>query len=251
MSVLHPDSPDSGILLDEGDGYRTHLSETVRYGDRKTVVRMTSHLSAEAADRVTHRGDYVATAPGNCYTAMKRESSPSGYTALPYCSPAYTGETYYLPGTPDSPTHTEYYTRVVESPTTSSYASPVANSPTTSHCAQSRVNPSSPLPSPLSCASSPSPSSPTLPSQPLKSKPLAPSGAPQSKKKRPAPASDEVWRRRREGANCRERRRMQRLNEAFDLLREHLPSGSDCPLSKHETLQMAMEYIAALQDQLS
>ena len=40
------------------------------------------------------------------------------------------------------------------------------------------------------------------------------------------------------------------MNEAFDLLREHLPQSTYCPLSKHETLQMAMEYIAALQIQL-
>lgn len=62
--------------------------------------------------------------------------------------------------------------------------------------------------------------------------------------------SAERWRRRRESANFRERRRMQRLNEAFDLLRGHLPQGTACQLSKHETLQMAITYILTLQETL-
>ena len=80
--------------------------------------------------------------------------------------------------------------------------------------------------------------------------PPSPSVPSLSRKKSRRALSEEVWRRRREGANCRERRRMQRLNEAFDLLRRHLPQGSEAQLSKHETLQMAMEYITALQQQL-
>lgn len=63
--------------------------------------------------------------------------------------------------------------------------------------------------------------------------------------------TDVLWRKRRESANFRERRRMQRLNDAFDTLRDHLPRGTACQLSKHETLQMAMEYISALQQQLT
>uniref|UniRef100_T1I0I1 BHLH domain-containing protein n=2 Tax=Rhodnius prolixus TaxID=13249 RepID=T1I0I1_RHOPR len=63
--------------------------------------------------------------------------------------------------------------------------------------------------------------------------------------------SPTVLRRRRLAANARERRRMNGLNEAFDRLREVIPSiGSDHKLSKFETLQMAQSYIAALCDLL-
>ncbi|KAK3925102.1 Basic helix-loop-helix transcription factor amos [Frankliniella fusca] len=66
-----------------------------------------------------------------------------------------------------------------------------------------------------------------------------------------APRSVEVVRRRRLAANARERRRMNSLNDAFDRLREVVPSlGSDRKLSKFETLQMAQTYIAALRDLL-
>lgn len=48
-------------------------------------------------------------------------------------------------------------------------------------------------------------------------------------------------------ANARERRRMNGLNDAFERLREVIPSlGSDHKLSKFETLQMAQTYIGAL-----
>lgn len=61
----------------------------------------------------------------------------------------------------------------------------------------------------------------------------------------------EVVRRRRLAANARERRRMNSLNDAFDRLRDVVPSlGSDRKLSKFETLQMAQTYIAALRDLL-
>lgn len=60
-----------------------------------------------------------------------------------------------------------------------------------------------------------------------------------------------VKKKRRLAANARERRRMQSLNEAFDRLRQYLPSlGNDRQLSKHETLQMAQTYITALCDLL-
>ncbi|KAK7862094.1 hypothetical protein R5R35_011507 [Gryllus longicercus] len=72
--------------------------------------------------------------------------------------------------------------------------------------------------------------------------PAAPAPAPPA----PAPAPD-VVRRRRLAANARERRRMNSLNDAFDRLREVVPSlGNDRKLSKFETLQMAQTYIAAL-----
>lgn len=64
----------------------------------------------------------------------------------------------------------------------------------------------------------------------------------------PAP---EILKRRRLAANARERRRMNSLNDAFDKLRDVVPSlGNDRKLSKFETLQMAQTYIAALNELL-
>ncbi|XP_069704794.1 uncharacterized protein [Periplaneta americana] len=63
--------------------------------------------------------------------------------------------------------------------------------------------------------------------------------------------SPTIVKKRRLAANARERRRMNGLNEAFDRLREVIPSlGEDHKLSKFETLQMAQTYIAALCDLL-
>ena len=60
-----------------------------------------------------------------------------------------------------------------------------------------------------------------------------------------------VMKKRRLAANARERRRMNSLNVAFDLLREVVPSfGNDRKLSKYETLQMAQSYINALRELL-
>lgn len=60
-----------------------------------------------------------------------------------------------------------------------------------------------------------------------------------------------VKKKRRLAANARERKRMQSLNDAFDRLRQYLPSlGNDRQFSKHETLQMAQSYISALCDLL-
>jgi Helix-loop-helix DNA-binding domain len=57
----------------------------------------------------------------------------------------------------------------------------------------------------------------------------------------------QVRKERRLAANERERRRMQSLNDAFDRLRQYLPTlDNDRQLSKHETLQMAQSYITAL-----
>uniref|UniRef100_A0A182MZE4 BHLH domain-containing protein n=1 Tax=Anopheles dirus TaxID=7168 RepID=A0A182MZE4_9DIPT len=62
----------------------------------------------------------------------------------------------------------------------------------------------------------------------------------------------EVVKKRRLAANARERRRMNSLNDAFDRLRDVVPSlGNDRKLSKFETLQMAQTYIAALNELLS
>lgn len=61
----------------------------------------------------------------------------------------------------------------------------------------------------------------------------------------------EVMKKRRLAANARERRRMNSLNDAFDRLRDVVPSlGNDRKLSKFETLQMAQTYIAALYELL-
>jgi len=60
--------------------------------------------------------------------------------------------------------------------------------------------------------------------------------------------SPTVAKKRRLAANARERRRMNGLNEAFDRLREAIPTSmdDDHKLSKYETLQMAQSYISAL-----
>lgn len=61
----------------------------------------------------------------------------------------------------------------------------------------------------------------------------------------------DIMRKRRLAANARERRRMNSLNDAFDRLRDVVPSlGNDRKFSKFETLQMAQTYIAALQELL-
>lgn len=61
----------------------------------------------------------------------------------------------------------------------------------------------------------------------------------------------EIVKKRRLAANARERRRMNSLNDAFDRLRDVVPSlGNDRKLSKFETLQMAQTYIAALHELL-
>lgn len=65
------------------------------------------------------------------------------------------------------------------------------------------------------------------------------------------PTGMEVMKKRRLAANARERRRMNSLNDAFDRLRDVVPSlGNDRKLSKFETLQMAQTYIAALHELL-
>lgn len=63
------------------------------------------------------------------------------------------------------------------------------------------------------------------------------------------PASPTIMKKRRLAANARERRRMNGLNEAFDKLRDVVPSDEH-KLSKFETLQMAQSYIKALCDLL-
>ena len=72
------------------------------------------------------------------------------------------------------------------------------------------------------------------------------------RKKSTRPPSPTVLRKRRVAANARERRRMNGLNDAFERLREVIPSlGSDHKLSKFETLQMAQTYIGALANLLN
>lgn len=68
---------------------------------------------------------------------------------------------------------------------------------------------------------------------------------------RDRPPSPTVLKKRRLAANARERRRMNGLNEAFDRLRQVIPSlDADHKLSKFETLQMAQTYISALRELL-
>ncbi|XP_043792808.1 protein atonal-like [Apis laboriosa] len=84
-------------------------------------------------------------------------------------------------------------------------------------------------------------------------KQVSPTNSPRRgrRRSRDIPPSPSVLKRRRLAANARERRRMNGLNDAFDKLREVVPSlGADHKLSKFETLQMAQTYIAALCDLL-
>ncbi|XP_076762861.1 uncharacterized protein LOC143430444 [Xylocopa sonorina] len=84
-------------------------------------------------------------------------------------------------------------------------------------------------------------------------KQISPTNSPRKgrRRSRDIPPSPSVLKRRRLAANARERRRMNGLNDAFDKLREVVPSlGADHKLSKFETLQMAQTYIAALCDLL-
>lgn len=61
----------------------------------------------------------------------------------------------------------------------------------------------------------------------------------------------DVMKKRRLAANARERRRMNNLNDAYEKLRDVLPSfGPDKKLSKFETLQMAQTYMQELQELL-
>ena len=67
------------------------------------------------------------------------------------------------------------------------------------------------------------------------------------RKKSTRPPSPHILKKRRVAANTRERRRMNGLNDAFERLRDVIPSlGSDHKLSKYETLQMAQTYIGSL-----
>ena len=67
------------------------------------------------------------------------------------------------------------------------------------------------------------------------------------RKKATRPPSPHILKKRRIAANTRERRRMNGLNDAFERLRDVIPSlGSDHKLSKFETLQMAQTYIGSL-----
>jgi atonal protein 1/7 len=71
------------------------------------------------------------------------------------------------------------------------------------------------------------------------------------KQRRTKQIPPQIKKKRRLAANARERKRMQSLNDAFDRLRQYLPSlGDDRQFSKHETLQMAQSYISALCDLL-
>uniref|UniRef100_A0A914PY84 BHLH domain-containing protein n=1 Tax=Panagrolaimus davidi TaxID=227884 RepID=A0A914PY84_9BILA len=64
--------------------------------------------------------------------------------------------------------------------------------------------------------------------------------------------SPQILRVRREMANARERRRMNNLNTAYDMLRQVLPDLDEGRrLSKMETLQMAQIYIENLADLIS
>ncbi|XP_071532427.1 uncharacterized protein [Panulirus ornatus] len=71
------------------------------------------------------------------------------------------------------------------------------------------------------------------------------------RRRQPKFVNGEIKKKRRLQANARERRRMNGLNDAFERLREVVPTlGNDRKLSKFETLQMAQTYITALAELL-
>lgn len=70
-------------------------------------------------------------------------------------------------------------------------------------------------------------------------------GSPSSRRS-PGHMQVEQSRQRRLAANERERRRMMRINIAFDRLRMRLQPSSPHRLSKHDTVQMALSYILEL-----
>ncbi|XP_058117283.1 protein atonal-like [Anopheles ziemanni] len=105
-------------------------------------------------------------------------------------------------------------------------------------------------PAALSCPSLPKPflkpCESALPTVVLPANPCPATGSTMGKRKRKQ-VPLQIKKKRRLAANARERKRMQNLNDAFDRLRQYLPSlGNDRQLSKHETLQMAQTYITAL-----
>ena len=70
---------------------------------------------------------------------------------------------------------------------------------------------------------------------------------------RPKQLTPNEKKQKRVDANDRERQRMGQLNTAFNLLRDLLPKHPGCPdreLSKFETIQIAKNYIKALNDTL-
>ena len=61
--------------------------------------------------------------------------------------------------------------------------------------------------------------------------------------KMPRIPSLEILQRRRLAANARERKRMNKINSAFDRLKRVLPGAKEKELSKFESLQLAQDYI--------
>ena len=64
--------------------------------------------------------------------------------------------------------------------------------------------------------------------------------------KMPRIPSLEILQRRRLAANARERKRMNKINSAFDRLKNVLPGAKEKELSKFESLQLAQDYIIRL-----
>ena len=80
----------------------------------------------------------------------------------------------------------------------------------------------------------------------------APSGTGKKRGPRPKKLTKEEKRQKRMDANDRERERMGKLNTAFNSLRHLLPKhGNDRELSKFETVQIAKNYIRALNQMLA
>ncbi|XP_043210919.1 pancreas transcription factor 1 subunit alpha-like [Amphibalanus amphitrite] len=218
MTWSLPDSPDSGVVLEDRFTCATVPIKTYNISDSMTSPRRNTGAVVEHSERL-YRDVRLDGGQVEEVDAPQQQQDAENVTSLVKVESP--GSCYDIYGG---------FTLKSDSGADFSAGSP-------------------PLCSPPCSASPSSHSSAPLP-PPSRLLPPSPCQLPLSKKRCRRALTDEVWRRRREGANCRERRRMQRLNEAFDLLRQHLPQGSEAQLSKHETLQMAMEYIAALQRQL-
>ncbi len=80
---------------------------------------------------------------------------------------------------------------------------------------------------------------------------MSPLKTPKKRGPRPKLLTAEEKRQKRVDANDRERQRMGQLNTAFNQLRHVLPRhGNDRELSKFETIQIAKNYIRALNGML-
>ncbi|XP_055599281.1 basic helix-loop-helix neural transcription factor TAP [Uranotaenia lowii] len=189
------------------------------------------------------------------YYQSPEEYSPIGYTGYGYDGTNGCTESYYGYTANDFKTASPTIPKLIPSSSvTSTPCSRYPNDRYSPYALPAKFSRPQGFPHPQS--SSPTPSTVSSSSSSCSIKSLPASDLPQlgSQPQDPStsPQQPEVVRKRRLAANARERRRMNSLNDAFDRLRDVVPSlGNDRKLSKYETLQMAQTYIAALNELLS